>query len=267
MNDRIARTIVRELLAAFERREGVFADTKELLENQIPPRVKPCSRQHANFLFYLICQDHGVRSALLYERAKALYGTRPEAFSPSDIVQTFSYDDDPGLLGILTYLRVRYPRNGAKAWLKNSRHLVDHYDGDVRNLFSSDNAKEIMLRIRKMHGYGPKTSGLLFRVFIGLRFASPRGIEDVDFPTDIHDTRIAALTGAADIPTDITENSYMPYVRLAESTWRIACRSENLNWLQVDRAMWILGSKGCAFSRHHDCPIHKHCKIGKGLLT
>lgn len=267
MNDRIARTVVRELSAAFERREGVFSDTKELLENQIPAGVEPRSRQHANFLFYLICQDHGVKSALLYERAKSLYQIRPEAYSPPNIVESYSRDDDPGLISILTSLGARYPRNGAKAWFVNSRRLVNAYDGDARNLFTSNSAKEIMLRIREMHGFGPKTGGLLFRVFIGLHFATPLQVEDVDFPTDIHDTRIAALTGAADIPTDITESDYMPYVRLAENAWRMACRSEHLNWLQVDRALWILGSKGCASSRHHDCPLRKHCQLGRELLV
>ena len=266
MDNRIARTVVRELLSAFERREGVFADTKELLENQIPLGVKPGSRQHANFLFYLICQDHGVKSAMLYQRAKALYVARAKAYSPRDIVAAYSREDDPDLIGILTALGVRYPRNGAKAWLINSRRLVDGYKSDARNLFSFDSAQEIMRHIRGMYGFGPKTGGLLFRVFVGLRFASPRQIEEVDFPTDIHDTRIAALTGAANIPTNLTEANYMPYVKLAETAWRNACRYEHLNWLQVDRALWILGSKGCASSRHYDCPLRSYCQLGMETL-
>jgi hypothetical protein len=266
MNDRVARVIVRRLLTAFELREGVFSDTKELLENQIPLGVEPHSRQHANFLFYLICQDHGVKSALLYERAKSLYQSHPEAYSPPDIASSYQRDDDPGLIDILETLGVRYPRNGAKAWFANSRRLAIDYDGDARNLFAGESAREIMARIREMYGFGPKTGGLLFRVFVGLGFASPHQIEDINFPTDIHDTRIAALTGAADIPVDITESNYMPYVKLAESTWRLACRHEHVNWLQVDRALWILGSKGCASSRHHDCPLRDQCQLGKEVL-
>jgi hypothetical protein len=77
-----AREIVRVLLSSFENKEGVFSDTKELLENQIPPQVNYKSKQHANFLFYLISQDHGTKSSKLYERAKKQYIEFPEYFDP-----------------------------------------------------------------------------------------------------------------------------------------------------------------------------------------
>ncbi|KKL58049.1 hypothetical protein LCGC14_2229250 [marine sediment metagenome] len=41
-----------------------------------------------------------------------------------------------------------------------------------------------------------------------------------------------------------------------------ANRDEEINWLQIDRALWILGSKGCANKRHFDCPIKDDCLKG-----
>lgn len=259
----IARQIVRILVRSFERREGVFSDTKELLENQVPKGVKYRSRAHANFLFYLISQDHGVRSAKLYERAKSLYSSNPGIFDPDWILQYHRSEDDSSLINILKSLSVRYPNNGARSWYRNSLRLRTSYAGDARGIFAQGSAGEIIKRIREFHGFGPKTGGLLFRVFVGIGIGDPDGLYDVEFPTDIHDTRIASLTKIADIPPTVSEENYASFVRIAERAWKQACQEESVNWLQVDRALWILGSKGCVTERHHDCPLRDCCVKGR----
>ena len=93
--------IVRKLINAFEKKEGVFSDTKELLENQIPEGVEPNSKDHANFLFYLISQDHGTKSSKLYERAKKIYLQDPDNFRPNIIVKKYLSPDDELLLNCL----------------------------------------------------------------------------------------------------------------------------------------------------------------------
>jgi dTMP kinase len=257
-----SRKIVRKLIFAFENKDGVFSDTKELLENQIPIGVIPKSREHANFLFYLISQDHGTKSAKLYERAKKLYSQNPDNFHPVKILENSVSPDSEKLISFLSEFGVRYPKNSAKYWFKNSEILKEKYNADARNLFISQDANEILQTIKKLHGFGPKLSGLLFRVFVGVGISKPTNIEQANFPTDIHDTRIAAYTNIADIPTNVTENTYSPFVKKAESIWKYACDIENLNWLQVDRALWILGSKGCVTNRHSDCPIKEFCIKG-----
>lgn len=257
-----AGSIVRKLITAFENEEGVFSDTKELLENQIPNGVKPKSKEHANFLFYLISQDHGTKSSKLYERAKKIYQENPDNFRPNIVVKNYLSTEDEQLIKFLEELGVRYPKNSAKYWYRNSEILVEKYNSDVRNIFISNDSKLILNTIRNFYGFGPKLSGLLFRVFIGIGLSNPSNIEESNFPTDIHDTRIAAYTNIADIPLDVNESSYSPYVKKAEKAWKEACFNENLNWLQVDRALWILGSKGCVTKRHSDCPIKSFCIKG-----
>lgn len=257
-----ARKIVNVLLSSFENKEGVFSDTKELLENQIPPTVQYKSKQHANFLFYLISQDHGTKSSKLYERAKKLYVDFPENFDPKSVVERFGSEKNQDLLAFIKLLAVRYPNNSAKYWHRNSLILVDQYKSDARNIFRSNDGPEILRRIKEFHGFGPKISGLLFRVFVGIGLTSPNKVDEVGFPTDIHDTRIAALTKIVDIPEDITEANYSPFVKIAQNAWQQACKDENINWLQLDRALWILGSKGCVNERHYDCPIKSYCLKG-----
>lgn len=255
--------IVRNLILSFEKKEGVFSDTKELLENQIPVSVQYRSKQHANFLFYLISQDHGTKSYKLYERAKNLFVDFSYIFDPESVVNTFDSEDSKSLLNIIKMLGVRYPNNSVKYWYRNSIKLNNEYNSDARNIFSSNYGPEILKRIKEFHGFGPKISSLLFRVFVGVGMANPERVDEIGFPTDIHDTRIAGLTKIADIPDDITENNYSPYAKTAQKVWQKACNDENVNWLQVDRALWILGSKGCVNERHHDCPIKEYCIKGQ----
>lgn len=260
-----AADISRILVSAFEKREGVFADTKELLENQLPVGVTPLSKEHANFLFFLISQDHGVKSAKLYERAKALYQHDPLLFHPGNLAAQYERENFEQAIGILQSLGVRYPKNGARVWVENAHALRDNYDSDARNIFVGDSTT-VMKRIRALLGFGPKTGGLLFRVFVGLGLYLPPDSASIPFPTDIHDTRIAALVGLAEIPIAITESTYSPYVKIAEEVWRRGSSEAAVNWFQLDRALWILGSKGCAAERHFDCPIREHCHLGEGLL-
>lgn len=257
-----ADDIVTTLFNAFKGREGVFADTGDLLENQIPDGVAFGSREHVNFLFYLIGQDHGVKSAKLYAKAKALYGKCPQLFEPGMIIRQFSDVNCLEIADSIGVLGLRYPRNASRAWLYNSRMLAEQYDCDARRIVSGTDAMEIMKRIREFKGFGPKTGGLLFRVLVGIGVAHPDNAEAVSFPTDIHDTRIAALTKIADIPPSVTEKTYVSFVPRAELAWRAACSRRSLDWLVVDRALWILGSRGCSTDRHHDCPIRKHCIRG-----
>jgi hypothetical protein len=264
MNKR-AKQIVRILQKSFKNEEAVFADTKELLENQRPRGVRTGSREHANFLFYLISQDHGTKSAKLYERAKSLYQEHPDLFDPVSVAKTYRSESDMELATLLKMLGVRYPNNATKFWYHNSTRLTSEFGGDSRNIFRALGS-DVVKTIRSFQGFGPKIGGLLLRVFVGTGMANIDEIGEVDFPTDIHDTRIAALTRIADIPTDITELNYSPYVRTAQNVWRSACREAGADWLEVDRALWILGSKGCVSGRHHDCPLRAYCIKGDLLL-
>lgn len=261
-----ARLVVRALQEAFDRRQGVFSDTTDLLEHQIPDGVPPASREHANFLFFLISQDHGTKSSRLYAKAKSLYQESPEHFDPLFVSANY-HERDAGLLEFISSLGVRYPRAACKGWRMNATRLTSEFEGDARLVFKSQaSASDTMHLIRSFYGFGPKIGGLLFRVFVGTGMADLAGIEDVEFPTDIHDTRIAALTGIATIPVDINESNYSPYVRDAQRAWKRACTEEGVDWLQVDRALWILGSRGCVSERHSDCPIRASCLKGHAML-
>ncbi|MCZ7673892.1 MAG: hypothetical protein M5U34_45590 [Chloroflexi bacterium] len=264
-----AELVVKRLLQAFERRYGIFENTSDLLEFQIPVGVQPTSLEHARFLFYLIAQDYGTKSARLYAKAKALYSEHPHIFDPKYVIANYTGADDPKLANDTGgQLSTRFPKETAKRWYKNSEKLLKEYEGDPRRIFAvSSDARIVFKHIRSFRGFGPKIGGLLLRTFLGCKFAKLDHVEDVLIPVDVHDSRIAFYTGA--VKTAAGDNhveDYHEYSQQIQHLWSQACNSANLDWLQVDRALWLLGSRGCVNSRCVECRLSDLCWRGQLVL-
>lgn len=264
-----AEFVVRQLLREFEDNHGIFEDTSDLLEFQIPDGVQPTSLEHARFLFYLIAQDYGTKSARLYAKAKSLYDSNPELFDPTYVVAKYGSADDPRLAedtGVP--LSTRFPKETAKRWYVNSEKLLQEYEGDPRKIFAtSEDARIVFKRIRSFRGFGPKIGGLLLRTFLGCKFATLEHVDEVLVPVDIHDSRIAFYTGAAKIVNnDEQVQDYYKYALQIQHLWSQACNSAHLDWLQVDRALWLLGSRGCVKLRCAECPLANMCWKGQSVL-
>ena len=262
-----AKMVVLRVYEAFRSREGLLAETEDLVENQIPKGVKPLSREHALFLFYTVVNDHGMKSSRLYERAKALFLERRDLFEPFKVVEEFDGPNDLRLVEATgKRLGTRYPRETAKTWYINSERLIEKYNGDPRNLFNCCSDAETLLKeIMAFRGYGPKIGGMLLRAIIGLGFAKVNGVEKVLVPVDIHDSRIAFFTGILEAE-DLSGVDYYAYVRKVQRILRDACNSVGIQWLDVDRALWIIGSRGCVNKRCHLCPLRDICAVGKTLM-
>jgi endonuclease III len=249
-----------QIVDAYLHNRGVFADTRDLLENQLPVGVAPKTCEHSNFLFFLISQDHGVKSRLLYQRAKDLFQEDPGLFDPGIIVSRFSHAQPEVLrTTIASRLGTRYPNETARQWYENAVALADQYRSDARNIFSmSRDSVEAMRRIRALRGFGPKTGALLFRTFYGCGFFQLPRKEEVEIPVDIHDTRIAYTIGLLIIdpsPQEITSGNYMRYASAAQQAWITVCRRAQLDWLVLDRALWLLGSRGCSPDVYLTCCV------------
>lgn len=266
-NFRQAELVVLRVYEAFRSREGLLAETEDLVENQIPPGVEPLSREHALFLFYTVVNDHGMKSSRLYKRAKNLFLERQDLFEPYRVVEEFEGPGDPRLVEATgKRLGTRYPRETAKTWYINSGMLIEKYEGDPRNLFSScSDAESLLKRIMAFRGYGPKIGGMLLRAIVGLGFVEVRGVEKVLVPVDIHDSRIAFLTGILGAE-DVSKIDYYAHAREVQRILRDACNSVGIQWLDVDRALWIIGSRGCVNKRCHLCPLKDMCAVGKKQL-
>lgn len=267
-----ADLLVTRIADAFGNKKGVFGNLSDLLENQVPEGVKVGSREHARFYFFLIFNDHGTKSSNLYARFKQLYIDHQDLFIPENLVSENHTEHSWLQDKYLVQLGLRYPKQAAISWIKNAKQLVAEYDGEPLNLFChTTDAIALFKAIRTFRGYGPKTAGLLLRVILGVGFNRQlTNVADVPLPVDIHDSRIAFMCHLYR-PTDV-ENVQSIYsnprhIAGVEAVWRMASRRAGVEWETIDRALWILGSRGCTRRLCRDCPINQYCDIGKQEIS
>lgn len=266
-----ARLVVDKVQNAFKNGQGLLSETDDLVENQLPEGVEPLSKDHALFLFYTVANDHGVKSFRMYDRAKKLFLERREIFNPLWVVKNFEGLEDPVLVELTGgSLGARYPRQAAKTWYLNSTKLIKEYNGDPRELFrSTSDARELIKRIKEFRGYGPKIGGMLLRAAVGLGFSDVTGIEEVLVPVDIHDSRISFFTEILK-PEEEESNGkfdYYTYVKQVQKILLDSCNQLGIKWLDTDRALWLIGSRGCVNKRCSACPLNDICTMGKTILA
>ena len=270
MNNDKAVNIVSLITENYLANKGIFSTTEDLLEFQIPKDIEYGSKEHARFYFYLIFNDHGTKSRNLYMKFKELYNNTENLFSPSDIINNFKDNENLLKESYLSNLGLRYPTQAAKSWISNSEMLISRYNGEPINLYNStSNAVELFKRIKNFRSYGPKTSGLLLRVIRGVGFnRNLSHITDVPLPVDIHDSRIAFMCGI--YKPDGIDDIYNIYsnpkhIQRIEKIWREAAKESGVKWVDIDRALWLLGSKGCVNKLCIECPINQYCKTGRSF--
>lgn len=211
-----------------------------LIGNQVPKGVAKGSKYHARFLYYIACNDHGLKSNSMYEKAKRLYEDHPEYFDPRTII---NLSEDDIFNAIVKKLGARYPNALLRSWIENTSFIMQNYEGEPINLFTStDDAYVLLKSIQKLRGYGPKISGMLVRAIHGLKFnPALKNMEAVLVPVDIHDSRILFKTGVFSVPE--SENfDYYDYVLPAQKELLSACNRNRLDWTIVDKALWLIGS-------------------------
>lgn len=270
VNHERAKEVVLRVHTAFRKREGLLANIHDLVEFQIPDGVVPLSREHALFLFYTVVNDHGMKSSRLYAKAKQLFSEDQSLFKPEEILSKYTGPDDILLIeNTGKKLGTRYPKETAKIWYLNSRKLLDDFTGDPRKIFlSTSDARMLIKRIMAFRGYGPKIGGMLLRAAIGLGFAKVEGIEDVLLPVDIHDSRISFFTGIIKVPDqDVSKIDYYAHVKQVQRILLSACNALGLEWLDTDRALWLIGSRGCVTRKCEQCPLNDICYIGITVIN
>lgn len=265
-----AKLVVSTVHNAFRNKEGLLSETNDLVENQIPDGAEHLSKEHIRFLFYTVANDHGVKSLRMYARAKELFSEHPNVFDPFWIIKNFSSAIDSELVKLIgEHIGARYPREATKNWYLNSLKLIEEYDGDPRELFrSTSDARVLIKRIKAFRGYGAKIGGMLLRAAIGLGFADVNGLEDVLVPVDIHDSRITFFTEILKPEENIEGKiDYYAYVKKVQKILLNSCNFLEINWLDVDRALWLIGSRGCVKKRCTECPLKNICIVGKAVLN
>lgn len=212
-----------------------------LIENQLPKGVVYRSKEHINFLFFTALNDHGVKSKQMYERAKIIYLNQPEFYNPFFIEKMDLEDLEKK---VARPLGARYPKTLAKYWRSAATLLIEKYDGKVINLVNSENeGQKLLKKILEFKGIGPKIGAMILRAIVTLDLNKKlSGVENVLLPVDVHDTRILMRTGV--LTTIKDESFYVEFVEIAQNVIKEACIRNHLNWIIVDKSLWLTGSGG-----------------------
>lgn len=241
INHRRADLLV-QLLADQYQHDPFFTTVRaNLIENQVPHGVQAGSAAHAQFLFFAAANDHGLKSDAMYRKAMQLYADHPAYFDPVTIMQLTAAQVHTR---IVQPLGARYPNALVRSWMENAVSLQATYAGQAMNLFqSTDDAAELLRRLKRMRGYGPKISGMVVRACYSLKF-NPRltNLQAVLVPVDVHDARILFKTGVFTVP-GATEADFIKYVVPAQRELLAACNRNHLDWTIVDKALWLTGSQ------------------------
>lgn len=259
-----AREVILRLVSAYQNREGLLAERDDLVENQIPPGVAPGTKEHALFLFYTVPNDHGVKSARLYAKAIDLFMRAPDLFDPLAVVRRFDRADDSLLIESTGgALGTRYPKVTARGWFVNSARLANEFGGDPRQIFTAfQDGASLMKLVRSFFGFGPKTGGILLRAIDGLGMAQVVDLDEVLVPVDIHDSRISFQTSVVRTIDGAVVHDYHRYSARVQRILTEACKEANVRWPDVDRALWLIGSRGCVPRRCPECPLQGLCTVG-----
>ena len=226
--------IVLLIAKAYKARKGVFVKLVNA-ENHIPKNTTP--RQKTLFLFYVIQLDYATKSQRLYQGAKDMWHYNKKYFTPEVIIKT-SNSEMKGMLN--KYLKPRYINEAVKRWKINSAKLLDYYKGDPVNIFRDTNyAKEVMKRIGKFRGFGPKIGNFFFRSMVNTFNFKLKNLEEISQPVDVHDIRLTYEWGFINSKRMTPKN-----IRRVKDIWQEACKKAKISWLIFDRALWILGSEG-----------------------
>ncbi len=223
-----ADMLVKLLSRQYENDPFFLSAQDSLIENQVPKSVKKGSKFHARFLYYIACNDHGLKSNSMYEKAKQLYEEHPEYFDPKFII---GLSEDDIFNSIVKKLGARYPNALLRSWIENTRFIIHNYEGEPINLFISTNDANILLKnIKKLRGYGPKISGMLVRAIHSLKFnPALKNMEAVLVPVDIHDSRILFKTGVFSVPRS-EKFDYYDCVLPAQKELLSACNRNRVDW-------------------------------------
>ena len=264
-----AGEVVRRLVLALDRPEGLVAEQADLVENQVPSGVLPGSLEHAQFLFLTVPCDRGTKSSALWARARATWEDGSPLFAIRDIAAgRVSLEALTELMA--ARIRPRYAVPASAYWHSNARRLADVFEGDPRRVFgSSPKATGVYAAIRSFAGFGPKTGGMMLRAAVGLGWASGEDIASVEMPVDVHDARISLQTGIMNIAGrasgEVTPDELARLARPVRRFLTELCANEGVEWPGLDRALWLIGSRGCVSRRCASCPLESLCSVPERL--
>jgi len=234
-------------------------------EYQLPRNLQPGSREHANYLTYIISIDYMTDAEKLWRNARGAYELYPERFSPEKILAA----SDRTLQVFLRRLGARYGSYAAKTWKRISKILLDRYRGDPRNITTQPSMIEEIKRKLDVFPYlrGPKLTNFYIRAMGETGLLKVKNLEELDIPVDKQVTRFTTYTGVVKFLSSKFQGCANddPLRSVIQEAWREAARALEIAPWKLDEPIWNIGSKLCTQRKCHQCPVERLCNKTKGI--
>lgn len=237
----------------------VNKDIQKQTQITVPKSIILYSATHYCYLFYNCLINYGIKSNILHENLLRLYEQRPNLFSPSYIMETYSINYEELAKILRSNIHVRYPNECAKRWIGLSTILHTQYQDNPKEMFKGKSKYyEFKNAISKIKGFGQKTGGLLLRMLIDNDMLKPiDGIQEI--PIDRHDIDLCIWLGIISGLTADEIKKSQKTIKLLSDTWIKAANNFYISPSLADQYLWIIGSEFCTLKNCVHCPINHLC--------
>jgi endonuclease III len=259
-----AGRIAKRLYDQFYGQQGFFAGYR-MPEYILPRDLVVGSKEHAQYLTFVISIDYMTDAVKLWRNARETYELYPERFNPSEVLAL----SDRTLMTFLRRLGARYPKAGAQTWKRISKVLVEKYDGDPRRITPEPlSIHEVKSKLEDFpYLKGGKLSNFYLRAMGENNLLKIADFSELDIPVDIQVARFTVYTGVLRLLSDSYEGCVHknPLRGLIEELWRNAAKEIDTYPWKLDEPIWTVGSKLCSKKECSRCPVKDLCDTTKGV--
>ena len=211
--------------------------------------------------FFMIPCTPANESGLLYVNGLKLFEENKDFFNPRKICE---FEESCLAEMINKKLGSRGPESVARAWIENSKKLIEEYDSDPKNIFYDGmHPKEAFKRVKDFREFGNKNAALFLKEMIESGLYDPgENRRYTPIPADIHVMRFTIRASSEDIEKTMEALNEMTHEKLAQKIQKylmnITSDTPTIDPVKADDAIWIWGKEKCSGKKCNRCPV-KEC--------
>lgn len=157
------------------------------------------------------------------------------------------------------------PISAGKGYHDNALFIAEKFDNDPRNLILYKTVHQARECLMKLKGFGTGLANLLMIEYASREIALPLDPENIRPKVDRHKSRVPINTNAIILKNHLKERGTLHQnyiVKELEEKYLKLSKELGLRLIDIDAALWIIGSEICFKSDFHYCT---NCPLSEGL--
>ncbi len=271
--ERFYRTLD-QIRYALEHKKGIFRhgikhflpqwNLPKEMEHQ-PQQMEPKQPYEASL--YLLTRaycDRMSQSRYLMRRTKETWQSpdRRWIFYPKEVVKAGPEKAEVALKSFFNYaLRLSDKMTAGEGYFQNCKTLKKYFSSDPRKIIEGRKIEDIQEDMKELHGIDT-ISNLIIVEFLDRNLARPLDPENALFKVDRHKARIPVNTNSIAYSDPTRHIHHYTLIAPLEKAYLQYCHDRKLTieqMVELDAAVWVVGSEGCAKKNYSYC--HAHCPL------